>query len=411
MLRLVSALALASVLSLSASCTDSDPSDDSSATDLSEVEQALSFGNFEIDIDFVYKRLVVTSEFEGADGFPVRFKWYEHLGPDQAYVVFVNGRAEFLEKYDSLFTDLKEFPADVLPPEQTLADLPITFVALDVSGQGGSKEGRVASHVDSVDLWVEEVRELFRVVRKLERHRKPVYLMSHSQGGLVTARFAQTYPDLIDGYITSSPFWAFSEAELPADLIRQLANAYTFGFGLPKLCSRPPGVTPDILGAIAQCANGDLTPECQQCFLDPANCQDETGAQLLPIFAQLQAAGDQGCSDFGFECPNPILTDDDAFCEFINEFPLSGPSATLGYLSAIFLAQDALAVSAPIDVPALILSNPNDLIVNGASHTCDNFSGPCQVITYDTPAHEILTGSRRVEGIAAVKEFFESTLP
>ncbi len=428
MLRCTNTLALAGLMALTVSCANRSEVNEATRqamhgeaneatreaerkAELDEIAQTLSSDNVSTAFDREYGRIIVESEFDAADGLPIRFKWYEHIGREEAYVVFINGRAEFLEKHDALFTDRKEFPSGVSPAGETLADLPITFVALDVSGQGGSKKGRVASHIDNFDVYVDDVRRLFSTVSKLERHRKPVYLMAHSQGGLVAARFAQTYPDLIDGLIVLAPFWGFvSRPELPAEVIRGVADFYASTVGLPKLCSRPDGVAPETLVAIAQCVGGALGEACTACFANPASCTDETGIGLLTAFQQLQAIGDKGCNDFGFECPLPVLTDNDAFCEFISEHPRSGPAPSMGYLSAAFAAHDAFNQGPAIAVPTLILSNPNDVIVDGSTHTCDKFSGPCEVITYETPAHELLTGLRRADAVSAIREYLGSRM-
>ena len=57
-------------------------------------------------IDHSYRRQITEEEFVGTDGLPIRYKQYRYLGHEQAFVVFLNGQTEYIEKYDPLFTSL-----------------------------------------------------------------------------------------------------------------------------------------------------------------------------------------------------------------------------------------------------------------------------------------------------------------
>jgi alpha-beta hydrolase superfamily lysophospholipase len=363
-------------------------------------------------IDLLHRRIVVTGTFPGADGNPNRFRLYEHIGPDDAYVVFAHGRAEFLEKYDFLFTDVKEFPARHLSGKknQTLADLPISFVALDLTGQGDSKEGpgRLPSHIDDFDTYVEDIRGLFDALPKLKskgRHAPPTVLLGHSAGGLASALFAQKYPELVDGVVLTSAFLGWNE---PSDGIRGYGDFYTYGLGLPRLCTAAQGIPEDALGTVIGCALGGFGPACAACFEDranPANCTDPAGIDMLAKLDAIISVSNNGCTDFGFECPAQTLTTDDALCEFINDHPMSGPSPTMGWLSAAFAGQDAFNAGPEIDAPTLILANPNDTIVSGSAQNCDKFSGDCERIEINIVAHELLTSLEKPLAIKPIRRF------
>ena len=408
-------LSAAFSICISAGSMGCQPQDDEVAVELAELQQRLSqegrtLEDFEIDL--VHRRIVVTGTFPGADGNPNRFRLYEHIGPDDAYVVFAHGRAEFLEKYDFLFTDVKEFPAGHLSGQrgETLADLPISFVALDLTGQGDSKEGpgRLPSHLDDFDTHVEDIRGLFDAVPKLKsksRHAPPTVLLGHSAGGLAAALFAQKYPELVDGVVLTSAFLGWNE---PSDGIRGFGDFYTYGLGLPRLCTAAQGIPADALGTVIECASGALGPACAACFEDrenPANCTDPAGIDMLAKLEAIISVSEDGCTDFGFECPAQTLTTDDALCEFINDHPFSGPSPTMGWLSAAFVAQDAFAAGPPVTAPTLILANPNDTIVSGSAQNCDNFSGDCERIEVDIVAHELLTSLEKPLAIKPIRRF------
>jgi alpha-beta hydrolase superfamily lysophospholipase len=387
--------------------------EDEAAAELAEVQQSFQAAGRTIEhyeIDYEHRRIVFTGTFPGADGNPNRFRLYEHIGPDDAYVVFVNGRAEFLEKYDFLFTDVKEFPAGHLSGRrnETLADLPISFVALDLTGQGDSKEGagRLPSHLDDYDTWVEDIRELFEAIPQLKKPGgAPTVLLGHSAGGLASARFAQKYPELVDGLVMTSAFWAFNS---PSEGIRSFGDFYTNTLGLPRLCTAAQGIPEDSLGTVIGCATGGLGTACAACFADranPQNCTDPVGQDALAKFAAITAVADKGCTDFGFECPAQTLTTDDALCEFINDHPFSGPSPTMGWLSASFVAQDAFAAGPQISAPTLILANPNDTIVSGEAQNCDKFAGECERTSIDIVAHELLTSLEKPQAIKPIRRF------
>jgi alpha-beta hydrolase superfamily lysophospholipase len=391
--------------------------EDEVEAELEEVQDSFKAAGLTIEdyeIDRVHHRIVFTGTFPGADGNPNRFRLYEHIGRDDANVVFVHGRAEFLEKYDFLFTDVKEFPAGPLSGKrnETLADLPISFVALDLTGQGDSKEGagRLPSHIDDYDTWVEDIRRLFNAVPKLKSQKgAPTILLGHSAGGLASVRFAQKYPELVDGMVMTSAFWGFNGTpENPAENIRGFGDFYTYTLGMPRLCTQAQEIPADALGTVLGCATGGLGAECQACFEDranPDNCTDPAGQDALMKLAAISAVSDKGCNDFGFECPAQTLTTDDAFCEFINDHPFSGPGLTMGWLSASFAAQEAFGEGPEIGAPTLILSNLEDTIVSGEAQTCEKFSGACEVINVETVAHELLTSLEKPAALKPIRRF------
>lgn len=377
-------------------------------------------------LDKTYKRIVRTSTFTGADGLPVRYRVYGDLGHDKAAVVFLQGRAEFIEKYDVLFTGLHEFPVGAAPADQTLADLPITFVAIDHEGQGASTEGRVAAHIDDFNYYVEDVDKLFDRVPELEQRHTPVFLMAHSLGGLIAARYAQAHPHKIKGLILGSPMLGYlAPPPLSAEQLAGVAAFYAapqpYGLGLPKLCTAPPGISPEILVAIAAVHQDDTL---RSCFYDPSQpicgmltqCllygyPNECGlpaidfAGLYGALLYLQSLPD-GCPPRTPSCPDPTLGTDEAYCNYTEHSPLWAPDSTFGWLNQGFTAQAAFAAGPAITVPTLILSDPHDQVVDASKHVCAApFAGECSVVQFPDYGHELFATGERANTIAQARQF------
>lgn len=179
--------------------------------EMAVIETCLGDGeSYTFSLDWEYKRWVIEGTFTGADGEPTRFKVYNRWGKKHGFVVFLNGRAGFIEKYDAMFTSLHEFPVDLAPADQTLADLRLTFGTLDHAGQGVSG-ARTRGDIDDFNIFVEDVDKLVNIVNRFNWHDKPVHLVAHSMGGLIAARYAQTHPDKVDGLVLASPMLVMRE--------------------------------------------------------------------------------------------------------------------------------------------------------------------------------------------------------
>ena len=55
-----------------------------------------------INYDKDFSKITLETYFTGSEGELNRFKIYENLKEEKALLVFVNGRSEFIEKYDAL---------------------------------------------------------------------------------------------------------------------------------------------------------------------------------------------------------------------------------------------------------------------------------------------------------------------
>jgi pimeloyl-ACP methyl ester carboxylesterase len=301
---------------------------------------------------------------------------------------------------------------------------------MDYEGQGGSVAGRVPAHIDDFDLFLDDLGRLFERVPALRWHLRPVYLIGHSMGGLVAARFAQENPDKVDGLVLSSPMLGMLAPE--GIRVNQLAGVAAFyaspapyGLGLDKLCTSPPGVDQSVLVAIAAC-HGDET--LRSCFYDPALeiCASLTQCLLYgypndcglpPIdFAGLQSAlgylqaQPEGCriDPSAIDgCPYADLGMDEKYCRYVFGHRLHAPDFTFGWLNQAFRAQAELYQGVAIDLPTLILSDPNDQVVDASTHVCAppiSASESCSVATYADFGHELLAASKRAKPIGEVRE-------
>jgi alpha-beta hydrolase superfamily lysophospholipase len=92
--------------------------------------------------------------------------------------------------------------------------------AVDYRGHGRSEGRRV--HVDDVDDYVADVRAALEEVRRRDPG-LPVFLLGHSQGGLIALELALDDPAAIDGLVITSPFLAVHPASRSSTFVRALA--------------------------------------------------------------------------------------------------------------------------------------------------------------------------------------------
>jgi lysophospholipase len=157
-------------------------------------------------------RVAVTRD--PADTLDLRYGvYFKGAGEPKRYVVFLNGRTEWLEKYAYLALDLGL-------DEQT------AFLTWDHRGQGGS--GGVRSYVDDYETFAKDAQKIIELVTQ----GKPYVVLSHSMGGLISL-----YASL-KGYIQpgslvlSSPLLGLPEDPVPGRIAKPLAKALSLvGFG------------------------------------------------------------------------------------------------------------------------------------------------------------------------------------
>lgn len=142
------------------------------------------------------------------DGVKIRYGiWRSGTESMGRCVVFLNGRTEWIEKYDYL-------------PESLGLAGDTGFLTLDHRGQGAS--GGPRAHVDSMELYAQDAAA---VVTRVLGEKIPYVLMSHSMGGLVSIFGVMTKKLGPQSVVLSSPLLGLPEKPVPKIVARPLSAA------------------------------------------------------------------------------------------------------------------------------------------------------------------------------------------
>ncbi|HYU41833.1 MAG TPA: alpha/beta hydrolase [Vicinamibacteria bacterium] len=142
-----------------------------------------------------------------APGGPALFGQSWRPRTPRAAILIVHGLAEHSERYAATAA--------------ALADAGFAVHAVDYRGHGKSEGGRV--HVDRIEDYVADVRAALQEVR-CRPPAQPLFILGHSQGGLVALKLALEDPGLLDGLVVTSPFLAVHPSSRPSAFIRALAG-------------------------------------------------------------------------------------------------------------------------------------------------------------------------------------------
>lgn len=167
----------------------------------------------EIDAETTNRAWQITT-LKSFDGTKIRFGHFKGAKKARHTLVLVNGRSEWIEKYNHLYQHLRlRKDCDIL--------------TWDHRGQGGS--GGLRSHVDSYDDFISDGRS---VIEKALGDKAAYTILAHSMGGLIS-----TYGTL-KGYfkpnqlILSSPLFMLPNHPVQRVFYIPLANlACNFNFG------------------------------------------------------------------------------------------------------------------------------------------------------------------------------------
>lgn len=126
--------------------------------------------------------------------------WAPHEGTWRGRIALTHGYGEHSGRYDHFAT--------------LLARAGYGVMAIDVRGHGRS--AGVAAHVDRYDDYV---RDLERLVALLEQRwdqaHGPLFVFGHSNGGLITLRYALRRPEQVSAFAVTSPMTGFT-VKIPA---------------------------------------------------------------------------------------------------------------------------------------------------------------------------------------------------
>ncbi len=125
--------------------------------------------------------------FDAPAGALVVHTW-EPVGPPTYLVLVAHGYAEHAGRYDHVAERLAESGARVVAPDQR------------GHGQSGGVRGRMLD----MDSYAGDLLALADATRT-GLPAVPQILIGHSMGGLIAARFAQLWPDRVDGLVLSAP--------------------------------------------------------------------------------------------------------------------------------------------------------------------------------------------------------------
>ncbi len=152
-----------------------------------------------------------------ADSARLRYSKTSFTKNPEAYLVFVNGRSEWIEKYPQLFNELQ------LPPH-------ISCLTFDHRGQGRS-DGRRGT-IDSYETYADDSKAVIdHVVGDL-----PYAVLSHSMGGLITLYSIMTGRISPKSVVLSAPLLQLRNRPVPR-LIANPLSSLLVKMGLSNIAS------------------------------------------------------------------------------------------------------------------------------------------------------------------------------
>jgi alpha-beta hydrolase superfamily lysophospholipase len=139
--------------------------------------------------------------FSARDG--VRLFWHvAKVAAPRAHVAVVHGYAEHLGRHSEI--------------SRALTDANYTVHLLDCRGHGQS--GGVRAHVDKFGDYLSDL-ELFLARVREQAEGAPVFLLGHSHGALIIARYLLERPDAVRGAVFSSPYFRLKLHVSPLKLL------------------------------------------------------------------------------------------------------------------------------------------------------------------------------------------------
>jgi lysophospholipase len=157
----------------------------------------------------------VFAHFSGVKQSRINYATFLHSEPQHKCLVISSGRSEGYLKYKELSFDL--------------FNLGFNVFLLDHRGQGLSERTLENQHKGFVENFQYYVDDLATFIETIvtphctfqDKTHKP-YLLAHSMGGAIAARYLQEYPDNIQAAVLSSPMFGFNSGGIPDFITKPL---------------------------------------------------------------------------------------------------------------------------------------------------------------------------------------------
>lgn len=172
------------------------------------------------------------------DGLALYWQSWQPPGDPEGVLLLVHGLAEHSGRY--------------LNPVRHFVARGWTCFGFDYRGHGRSPGPRV--HVDSFDEFLSDLAEGHRLAR-IRHPKQRIYLVGHSQGGLLSLLYAQQNPENLAGVVVSSPFLGVHPDSRPSPIVmgaskfisRIIPKMMFSKVASPEYLSRDPAVERDYI--------------------------------------------------------------------------------------------------------------------------------------------------------------------
>ncbi len=196
------------------------------------------------------------------DGLALYWQSWLPPGEPEGVLLFVHGLAEHSGRY--------------LNPVRHFVARGWTCFGFDYRGHGKSPGPRV--HVNSFDEFLADLAEGHRLAR-IRHPKQKIFLVGHSQGGLLSLLYAQQNPDNLAGVVVSSPFLGVHPGSKPSFLV----------MGASKFISR---LTPKMMfSKVANPAYLSRDPEVEKAYVaDPLVSNQVSARWATEVFSAQRTA-------------------------------------------------------------------------------------------------------------------------
>jgi lysophospholipase len=196
------------------------------------------------------------------DGLALYWQSWQPPGEPAGVLLFVHGLAEHSGRY--------------LNPVRHFVARGWSCFGFDYRSHGKSPGPRV--HINSFDEFLADLSEGHRLAR-IRHPKQKVYLVGHSQGGLLSLIYAQQNPDNLAGVVVSSPFLGVHPESRPSPVV----------MGASKFISR---ITPKMMfSKVANPAYLSRDPEVEKDYVaDPLVSNQVSARWATEVFSAQRTA-------------------------------------------------------------------------------------------------------------------------